>query len=147
AAGSIFWILRLERISAQRFKEIETARADLRDLSARLVDIQESERRALARELHDEVGQSLSALLLGLGNAAASLPPDRNPETYDQLQELRRLAERTVAVVRDLSLLLRPSMLDDLGLIPALEWQAREISRTSNLRVEVKADQISENLP
>ena len=63
AAGSTYLILHLERLSARRFEEVEEARGALRELSARLIAVQESERRGLARELHDEVGQSLSALL------------------------------------------------------------------------------------
>lgn len=146
ASGSIYRILRLERLSALRLEEMMQARSALRDLSTRLVQLQESERRALSRELHDEVGQSLSAVLLGIGNAAAAIPDEGGANARIQLNELRRLTERTVAEVRDMSLLLRPSMLDDLGLIPALEWQAREVSRTSNISVQVKADRISECL-
>ncbi len=139
-------ILRLEQISAGRFGEAEHAREELRHLSARLIAVQESERRSLSRELHDEVGQSLSAILLGIGNVAVGLPPS-DPNARAQLEELRQLAERTVAVVRDMSLLLRPSMLDDLGLIPAVQWQAREVSRTSNVYVQVSADPIPEDIP
>jgi signal transduction histidine kinase len=140
-------LFRLERESAQRFEEVVQARSALSDLSARLLEVQETERRALSRELHDEVGQSLSALLLALGNVAALIPADGNSGARAQLQDIRRMAEKTVAVVRDMSLLLRPSMLDDLGLIPALKWQAREVSRTSNLAVEVHAGSIPEDLP
>lgn len=147
ASGSIHRILRLERLSALRFHEVLQARGALRDLSARLVEVQETERRALSRELHDEVGQALSALLLAIGNVAAMIARDENSEARSQLLETRRLAEKTVAVVRDMSLLLRPSMLDDLGLIPALEWQAREVSRTSHLSVTVQADSAPEYLP
>ncbi len=147
AAGSIRRILRLEELSAARFEEVEHARAALRELSARLIAVQESDRRSLSRELHDEIGQSLSALLLGIGNVAAVLPPDGNGDARAQLNDLRRLAERTVAVVRDMSLLLRPSMLDDLGLIPAVQWQAREVSRTSNVSVQVNAASMPEDLP
>jgi signal transduction histidine kinase len=147
AGGSIHRILRLERVSAQRFDEVEQARGALRHLSTRLIEVQESERRALSRELHDEVGQSLSALLLGLGNVAAILPPDTGGEARVQLFDLRRLAERTVAVVRDMSLLLRPSMLDDLGLIPAVQWQAREVSRTKNIAVQVQAEALPDDIP
>ena len=139
AMGSFHRILRLERLSEQ-------ARECLRDLSTRLISIQESERRSLSRELHDEVGQALSALLLGIGNVAAVIPPAENPEARAQLSELRRLAERTVATVRDMSLLLRPSMLDDLGLIPALQWQAREVSRNNDVFVQVNADSVSDDL-
>ncbi|HSU60697.1 MAG TPA: MCP four helix bundle domain-containing protein [Bryobacteraceae bacterium] len=147
AAGSMYRILRLERLSAERFEEMVRTRAALRDLSARLVEVQETERRALSRELHDEVGQSLSALLLAIDNVSATLPSSGNPESRVQLHEIRRLAERTVTVVRDMSLLLRPSMLDDLGLVPALQWQAREISRNNNVRIDVQADLSSEHLP
>lgn len=147
ATGSFRRILRLERLLTARFEEVERARESLRDLSTRLISIQESERRSLSRELHDEVGQSLSALLLGIGNVAATIPSDGNSETHAQLHDLRRLAEKTVATVRDMSLLLRPSMLDDLGLIPAVQWQAREVSRNSNIYVQVHADLVSEDLP
>lgn len=145
-AGIVRSILRLEQISAARLIDAEHTREALRELSARLIAVQESERRALSRELHDEVGQSLSALLVGTGNVAARIPPD-NIEARAQLRELRLLAEKTVAVVRDMSLLLRPSMLDDLGLIPALQWQAREVSRNNNLFVRVQAESVPDDLP
>ena len=147
AVGSFHRIVRLERLSAARFEEVEHARTALRELSTRLIAVQEADRRSLSRELHDEIGQSLSALLLGIGNVAAILSPDGDTEARAQLSDLRRLAERTVAVVRDMSLLLRPSMLDDLGLIPAVQWQAREVSRTSNVSVQVDAESVPEDLP
>jgi signal transduction histidine kinase len=147
AAGTFGRIVRLEQLSAARFEEVEHARTALRELSARLIAVQESDRRSLSRELHDEIGQSLSALLLGIGNVAAILSPDSDAEARAQLSDLRRLAERTVAVVRDMSLLLRPSMLDDLGLIPAVQWQAREVSRTSNVSVQLNAESVPEDLP
>jgi two-component system sensor histidine kinase UhpB len=68
-------ILRLERESDNRYLEIEEARIELKELSARLVQAQENERTAISRELHDEVGQSLSALLVGLSNLSAAIPP------------------------------------------------------------------------
>jgi signal transduction histidine kinase len=147
ATGSIRRILGLEQISAKRLEETEHARAALRDLSVRLIEVQESERRALSRELHDEVGQSVSALLLGIGNVAATISPETNASVRAQLNELRRLAEKTVSVVRDMSLLLRPAMLDDLGLIPALQWQAREMSRNSDIYIQVIADSVPDDLP
>ena len=144
AGVSIYRLLRLETISSIRFQEVVQARTALRDLSARLVGVQESERRAISRELHDEVGQAVSGLLLGIGNVAVRLSPETDSGALGQLGDLRRLAERTVAVVRDMSLLLRPSMLDDLGLLPALQWQAREVSRTKNVSVQVFAGEVSE---
>lgn len=146
AFASMRSILRLERTSASRLRDAENTREALHELSARLLDVQESERRALSRELHDEVGQSLSALLLGIGNIAALLEHP-SEEARAQLTELRHLAEKTVAMVRDMSLLLRPSMLDDLGLIPAVQWQAREVSRNNNVFVQVHAESVPEELP
>jgi signal transduction histidine kinase len=147
AAASIARVLRLEKVSAERFEEVLRARRALSELSARLLHVQETERRALSRELHDEVGQAVSGLLLAVGNVAATLSPETIGASREQLQEIRRVAEKTVAVVRDMSLLLRPSMLDDLGLIPALQWQAREVSRTHDIRVTVEADPLADDMP
>jgi signal transduction histidine kinase len=76
---------------------------------------------------------------------AATIPAE-NQRTLDELQDLRHLVEKTVAMVRDMSLLLRPSMLDDLGLVPALQWQAREVLRRKNLSVQVTADSSFDDL-
>jgi signal transduction histidine kinase len=146
AGGSIYRILRLEKLSAERFQQVAQARAELRGLSERLVEAQETERRAIARELHDEVGQAVSALSLAVGNVAARIGPETIEDSKEQLRSIRQIAEKTVAVVRDMSLLLRPSMLDDLGLIPALEWQAREVSRNHDIRVSVRSNSVAEEL-
>lgn len=136
AGFSVRRILLLEREAGARFDEAK-------ELSARLVRVQEDERRAISRELHDEVGQSLSALLVGMGNLSASVPPAAKSD----VDTIRKLAETSVASVRNMALLLRPSMLDDLGLIPALEWQARETSRRTGLNVNVHADGVPDELP
>jgi signal transduction histidine kinase len=140
AAVSMARILRLER-------ESEETRRELKELSARLVQAQENERRAISRELHDEVGQSLSALLVGLSNLSAAIPPSAADEMQVHIAGIRDLAQNCVRVVRNIALLLRPSMLDDLGLVPALEWQAREVSRNYGIRVNVAADGVTDNLP
>jgi signal transduction histidine kinase len=119
----------------------------LKELSTRLVEAQESERRLISRELHDEVGQSLSALLVGLSNLTAAIPESANAVLKPHIDGIRKLAEGTLGVVRNISLLLRPSMLDDLGLLPALQWQAREVSKRTGLRVDVAAEGLPEDLP
>jgi signal transduction histidine kinase len=136
--------LRLERELERRLEENAHARADLQELSAKLLRAQENERRALARELHDEVGQSLSAILMETENAeeAASAAKMR-----EHLGAIRTLAEKTVNEVRDLALLLRPSMLDDFGLVPALNWYAREMSKRTGLNVVLSADENADDLP
>ena len=127
-------ILDLEGQAASRYSEVMEARGQLKNLSARLVETQEEERRVLSRELHDEVGQSLSAILVGLSNLSAAIRTNARTQMENEVTGLRRIVEGTVKMVRNITLLLRPSMLDDLGLIPALEWQAREVSRQTGLR-------------
>jgi signal transduction histidine kinase len=137
ALVTIGFTLRLER-------ELDLRRADLQELSTLLLRAQENERRALARELHDEIGQSLSAILMETENAECS---DRRADLGGHLDAIKGLAEKTVNQVRDLALLLRPSMLDDLGLAPALNWHARETSKRTGLNVVVAADDAIDDLP
>src|SRR5579872_5223800 len=139
-------ILRLERQAALRYEQGMRAQIELKELSARLVRVQEEERRTISRELHDEVGQSLSALLMELGNLAAVAPRNLEP-LQRHLESIRKLAESSVQVARNMSLLLRPSMLDDFGLVPALEWQAREVSKRTGIAVSVDAPDITDTLP
>ena len=146
AASATLYLVRLARDTESRFREIVKAQHELKELSARLVEMQEKERRTLSRELHDEVGQSLSAVLMEIGNVSAVLPAD-NPELRSHLDSIKKLAENSVKVVRNMALLLRPSMLDDLGLVPAVQWQAREVSRRSGIEVDVSAESVADDLP
>jgi len=146
AAFTIRRTLALEAELKKRYDEGLRAQQELKELSARLVSAQEEERRAISRELHDEVGQSLSALLMEAGNAAARVPPD-SVEVRRHVESIKRLAEASVNIIRNMTLLLRPSMLDDFGLVPALEWQAREVSKRTGLRVHVAAEEASDELP
>jgi signal transduction histidine kinase len=146
AAFSIRWILGLEARAHSRYEEVAEARRQLKDLSARLVRAQETERRALSRELHDEVGQSLSAVLVELRNHSTGLAQRSERESQTQVEAIRNLVEGTIRVVRNMALLLRPSMLDDLGLVPALKWQAREVSKRTSMDVSVAAD-LPDDLP
>jgi signal transduction histidine kinase len=148
-AFAVFTVRRtllMEAELQERYEEGLRARQELQELSARLLSAQEEERRSISRELHDEVGQSLSALLMEAGNAAARVSPDSS-EIRRHVESIKRLAEASVQVIRNMSLLLRPSMLDDLGLVPALEWQAREVFKRTGLRVQVTADENASELP
>jgi signal transduction histidine kinase len=144
--ASMAYILRLERQTRNRYRELAQSRHELERLSSRLVDAQEEERRSISRELHDEVGQSLGALLVDLGRLSTNLPA-ATAEIRERLDRMKSLAERTVGTVRDIALLLRPSMLDDLGLVAALEWQGREVSRRSQMEVAVESANVSDDLP
>lgn len=140
-------ILKLEDQARMQYLEAAEARGQLTELSARLVQAQETERRALSRELHDEVGQSLSAVLVELRNLSAALPVRPEEQSRRHVETIKGLVESTVRVVRNMALLLRPSMLDDLGLIPALKWQARECSKSTSMDVNIAAELDSDELP
>jgi signal transduction histidine kinase len=145
AVVSAIYILRLERQARFRYAELVNSRTELQQLSARLVDAQETERRAISRELHDEVGQALGLLLMDAGRLSTQLGPSEE-KSQEIVRSIKTVAERTVQTVRSMALLLRPSMLDDLGLVPAVEWYAREMSRRGETEVEVRAENISDDL-
>lgn len=144
AAG--YYILRLEQNGRKRYQALVQSRRELESLSKRLVEVQEAERRSISRELHDEVGQTLGAVLVDLGQLSNLISPG-NAMVKDQIARIKSASESAVRSIRDMALLLRPPMLDDLGLIPALEWQARETSRRSDMEVEVNASELPANLP
>jgi signal transduction histidine kinase len=142
-AGGVLLALVTIAITLRLERELDKRRADLQELSSLLIRAQEDERRALARELHDEIGQSLSAILMETDGAGCD---DRPAVVREHLAAIRRLAEGTVNQVRDLALLLRPSMLDDLGLTPALNWHARETTKRTGRSVVVSADEAIDSL-
>ncbi|MGA2118889.1 MAG: sensor histidine kinase [Bryobacteraceae bacterium] len=144
--GSMAYIVRLERQTYSRYVELARSQHELQRLSSRLVDAQEIERRSLSRELHDGIGQALGALLVDIGRLSTTVSDDR-PEVKAQLDNMKSVAERTFQSVRNIALLLRPSMLDDLGLVAALEWQGREVSRRSEIEVSVESENVPEDLP
>jgi signal transduction histidine kinase len=146
ASAGTAYILRLERQTRARYFELARSRHDLQELSAQLVDAQESERRTISRELHDEIGQSLGALLVEIGRLSAH-STSLEPAIRTQLEHMKSIAERSFQSVRNIALLLRPSMLDDLGLEAALEWLGREVSRNSQMEVTVESEDVPQDLP
>jgi len=144
AAG--YYILRLEQNGRRRYLALERSRRELENLSKRLLDAQEAERLSISRELHDEVGQTLGALLVDLGQLGNFVPAG-DTLVKEQIGRIKTAAESAVRSIRDMALLLRPPMLDDLGLVAALEWQARETSRRGDMEVEVHAGDIPASLP
>jgi signal transduction histidine kinase len=127
-------------------RRAEQAEHEMRRLSQQLVRTQEEERRRISRELHDEVGQMLTALRMEL-RALHRLHDAPKARFEARMDESKLLLERTVQAVRDLAMGLRPAMLDDLGLVPALEWQAREFERRHDISVSLTLDQSFDSLP
>ena len=135
---------RLERqVNEQRLKDAENTR-DLQRLSARLVGAQEDERRTIARELHDEIGQALTAVKVELSVAGRKAALTERGE--EALQEARRLADMALQQVRDLSQLLHPAMLDDLGLPDALAWYVNSFSLRTGIQTDFSGEQADERL-
>jgi PAS domain S-box-containing protein len=119
-----------ERKSAQA--QLQAYAAQLQALSRRLLEVQEQERRGLARELHDEIGQMLTGLEFTLEHNRRPLGADGKAG----LSEAQRLVRELTTRVRDLSLRLRPTMLDDLGLLPALLWHLQGYMERTKVHVD-----------
>jgi signal transduction histidine kinase len=107
------------------------AEEQLRALSKRLIEVQEEERRSIARELHDQVGQYLTITKLMLDRATKATPETVTP----LLIEITAQVVEVLQQVRNMSLNLRPSMLDDLGLVPALKWLFERLEKQSGLNI------------
>ena len=137
AGLTIARIVQVEERAERQRRDTERAQEELRSLSTQLMHAQEDERRTISRELHDEVGQILTGVRIGLGGL------DRlrsDPTEFErQATEVKSLAEQALRTVRDLAVGLRPSVLD-LGLVPALQWLARRVSGYSGLPVAVHVE-------
>lgn len=138
AGATIIRISILERQSEAQRQATESAEKELRTLSTRLMQAQEEERRTISRELHDEVGQTLTGLRIELGTLD-KLRSDPGDKFRAHLDEAKVLTEQTMRTVRDIAMGLRPSVLD-LGLEPALQWQARHFSRRTGTEASVKVE-------
>lgn len=140
----------LERQAERHYAEVERTKGELKQLSARLLEIEEEGRRRLSRELHDEIGQTLALLQIEISHAQALLSGEGRqglPLLSERLARARELAERTVQTIRNISLLLRPALLDDLGLVPALQFQLEEFLRRSHVTCEFVEEGVADCLP
>ena len=136
----------LEVESQRKYEEIALAKNEMERLSARLLNVQEEERRRLSRELHDGIGQTLTALRIEISHFHAHRAM-ADEDSRERWARARRLAEDAVRTVRDISKLLRPSLLDDLGLEPALRWQAEEFTRRTGISCHFTASGLTEHMP
>ena len=112
--------------------------AELQALSRRLVELQESERRQLSRELHDRVGQNLTALKIDLDILHTALASHGNDEVRARVDDSSALLESTMDTIENVMSELRPPMLDDHGLAAALDWHARKFSMRTRIAVAVR---------
>ncbi len=148
AAGARFGVGMVEDISEARAAREEILRTQerLRALAARLARIREEERTAISRELHDELGQSLTGLRMDLAMERAEVPEDR-PDLRSRLEGLIRTVDGNVELVRALSSRLRPPVLDIMGLGPAIHWHVEEQKERSVLEFHLDLPESGPDLP
>jgi PAS domain S-box-containing protein len=126
----------IERRRAE--ERLASSESQLRELASRLVSVREEERKHMARELHDELGQSLTALKIDLRTLQRRLP---NPADLPaRLDAMLGLVDGTIAATQRLATELRPGILDDLGLVPAIQWQVEEFGRRTGVPATLRID-------
>lgn len=136
-------------ISTRKNSEIELRQLNeqLRQLSQHLHTIREEEQRRIAREIHDELGQQVTALKMDLSTIKKSVKDAADPLAIQQkISAMNGLLDETVRTIRKISSELHPSVLDELGLVAALDWQSMEFSKRFNIPVEFIANKAAKNL-
>jgi PAS domain S-box-containing protein len=119
-------------------KELMESRERLRELACHLQDVREEQRSRIAREIHDELGQALTALKMDVHWLGRRLP-EGAPELLDKIEAMSDLIGSTVQSVRRICSELRPGILDDFGLVAAIEWQAEEFAKRTGVPCEISA--------
>jgi PAS domain S-box-containing protein len=129
---------RVEQVSRRAAEELQA-------LSRRLVELQETERRALAREMHDRLGETLTALSINLAMLKETVRGDAPAMT--RIEDSAALVKATAAAIENMVAELRPPMLDDHGLPAAIEWYARQFTRRTRVVVSVQASELGQRPP
>ena len=137
---------RAVEIANEITKDLRDSTEQLQAMSRQLVDAQESERRQFSRELHDRVGQNLTALSINLDILKTQLAGNGNEAFCSRLNDAASLLEATAGAIENVMSELRPPMLDDYGLLPALQWYASEFSNRTCIQVSVDGDEGMERL-
>lgn len=126
---------------AQLGRAVERREEQLQALTARLAEAEEAERRRLARALHDQIGQQLTALGINLNVMKARLDPGKHPEFIARLDDSLELLKETTERVRRIIAGLRPPMLDDYGLLPTLRWCGEQLKARADINVVVEGEE------
>lgn len=127
-------------------QELKRSQQELRGLSKAANEALEAERRRTARELHDELGQALTALKMDLESLRSVLPPDQ-PELGERALAMHALLDSTIAATRRIAADLRPLMLDDLGLAAALDWLTHNFSKHTGIATDLVIDDSVAQVP
>ncbi|MBI4786016.1 MAG: HAMP domain-containing protein [Chloroflexi bacterium] len=140
------WNQELERRVEKRTTELDEAEQGRRELLRKLVVAQEEERRALARELHDETSQALTALVVGL-ETATTAPAESVAEMKKRMDSIKPLATNMLREIQRIILALRPAILDDLGLVQAIDWFAESRLESQGVSVSLETIGVEKRLP
>jgi two-component system, NarL family, sensor histidine kinase UhpB len=140
-SGKLFTVMLRDVTERVRAEEaLKRSREELRELSANLQNVREAEKTRIARELHDDLGQQLTALKIDLSALERRLGDNAASDVPARLAGMRNLIDSTVAALRRIAADLRPVMLDDLGLVPAIEWLANDFTNRYGIVVERDLD-------
>jgi PAS domain S-box-containing protein len=129
--------------NSELFEQVRMGRERQRKLAKNLVNIQEAERRTIAQDLHDHLGQVLTGLQFMLEGVKGQVPDEQKGE----LGEIQKVVSDVIEQIREMSLNLRPSMLDDKGLIPTLQWHFKRYTGQTGIEVIFQYDEITQRLP
>ncbi len=133
--------------NARLFEAVSQQHERLRVLSSQLAEAEETERRRLAQELHDQVGRKLTALGINLNIIRTEMPKDGSQKVSSLLVESQELVEQTTQLIRGVMSELRPPMLDDLGLVDTLHWYGEQFASRTGVSVDMKCDKLTHPLP
>lgn len=133
-----------EKLKAE--ENLKRSYEEIRQLASNIEKIREQEKIKIAREIHDELGQQLTGLKMDISWLSKKLKPDEKI-LQDKVREVMQLLDETVKSVRRIASELRPGMLDDLGLVAAMEWQSEEFEKRSGIKVEFAHSLANDNLP
>ena len=136
----------LEKRVQERTRQVQGLAADRGKLLGKLISAQEEERKRIARELHDEASQALTMIMMDLARARDTLPNDAK-EAKEQLLHSRSIAEQALTDLRKLIYELRPEVLDQLGLVPALRSYVKNRLESENIEVRFSFDKLEDRLP
>ncbi len=143
--GDIIGVVGVSRDITERQRaaeHLESSRAQLRALSARLQSAREDERKRIAREIHDELGQVLTGLKMEISSLAKRLTSQDNgvdrPQIAERARTINQLIDGAIQTVRKISTELRPGLLDTLGLTAAIEWHVEEFQKSTGIRCDLK---------
>jgi PAS domain S-box-containing protein len=129
------------------FEQVQVKQEHLQSLSRRLMEVQETDRRFLASELHDQIGQNLTALGMNLNIIRSQFSKEVDKKIVDRLEDSMKLVEETIERMRDVMAGLRPPVLDDYGLMVALRWYTERFSERTGVATILQERQLSPRLP